>query len=317
MDDHVAGAVERVAPHLSGEGIPAALAIMDAIVSLRPRARALAALACRLDDAERVRRAEAILAEDLRAPAELNAGDHRRSLVEIVGGLLPLPRRFALEVEVAGVPAKPPWLWPDLPDEILFERIDRWLSSNWPNYSTPQAILWLLYRLAAPRRDLAISWLLQRLATPKTREAPAILLRLILLWPHLLLPEPPIDRYLELAETGGLGGHPELTAAARQFDACQLDRALKLLEADRSSASGRDQRLEALATVAAERLRKRDPPTEGLRRLLHETLRARSETREEALLVLAAMAPLIVGLGGEAAAVGVVRAIRDAGASWP
>ncbi len=111
----------------------------------------------------------------------------------------------------------------------------------------------------------------------------------------------------------GLG----LARWAPVLSAPHLDRALAILERDNFRASPRDARLEALAAVAAERLGRPDPPRARLRRLVHDTLRARSETRAGALLVLDAFQPIIVGLGGEAAAVGVVRAIRDVGEAWP
>jgi hypothetical protein len=115
----------------------------------------------------------------------------------------------------------------------------------------------------------------------------------------------------------GKAGLERFPRIAPELSTPELDEALAQVEADRSHGSPHDARLEALAALASERLRRPHPPRQRLQKILHDTLHGRAETRAEVLLVLSAMAPLVVGLGGTPAAVGVVRAIRRVGEWWP
>lgn len=311
LEAHISSALRWMAESLPEEWIVDALDIADTITSSLVRVQAAAPLIHRLGEAERTRWAEAVLARALLVEGDSDPREQRRMLIGIVGGFLPLQRRLALEDELPGQPGELPVLWIDLPDEELLKRLDRWLSPHRHAHNMPHAVAQVTTRLPLPRRQALVSWLLERIHTLKPSDAIQLLVRLL-----PILPEPWVDHYLDMAKDHGIGDHAALAASSRWLDARQLDRALSLLEADRSRGYPRDSRLEALGIVSAEWLSRRDPPRERLRRLLHETLRARSETRADALLALAALRPLIVGLGGRAAAAGVVRAIRDVGASW-
>ncbi|MDC3986524.1 hypothetical protein [Polyangium jinanense] len=115
----------------------------------------------------------------------------------------------------------------------------------------------------------------------------------------------------------GKAGLERSARIAPELSTQELEVALAEAVTERSHGSPHDARLEAVAALASERLRRPHPPRQRLQKLLHDTLHGRAETRAEVLLVLSAMAPLIIGLGGTPAAVGVVQAIRRVGEWWP
>jgi hypothetical protein len=133
------------------------------------------------------------------------------------------------------------------------------------------------------------------------------------------VPEPWLDSCVDSVMIHGNVGLDVFPRVASRLNARQLDRALSLVEDNGSRGGERDGRLEALAAIGFERLRRAHSPNvkTRLQKLLHDTLHARAETRAEVLPVLSAMAPLIVALGGTPAAIGVVGALRRVGEWWP
>lgn len=101
-----------------------------------------------------------------------------------------------------------------------------------------------------------------------------------------------------------------------QLDDRELDERLAEVEAEKKWSRPYDERLVRLGALAAARMRRPRPPRDKLKKLVHDTLEGRSETRADALMALSAMAPLIVELGGQEAAIGVVKAIRRVGKWW-
>jgi hypothetical protein len=217
-----------------------------------------------------------------------------------------------LEADVLARPGEPPWLWPDLPDGILQPRLDQWLSLPERARDVGSAVGWLLSQLRDDRRETLTHWLLER-----TSQLPSSRATEVMLWLIPALPEPLFDQCLASLHLGALNNLTALSSGAPHLSVSQLDRAFAAVQEHRSWSSGFDSRLEALGVLAGQCLRRADPPREDLRRFLHNALRERADTRAGALQVLGAMAPLVVGLGGQAAAVAVVHAIHDAGARWP
>lgn len=271
-DDQVARAMRWIGPCLPDEWVGQAMELADAVATPEARARAVASVA----------------------------------------HLLPLSRRLALEEDLLARPGEPPWLWPDLPDEVLRPRFDQWLSLPERARDVGGAVGWLLGQMPRDRRDALARWLLDRTCGLPPSRATEVMLRLI---PGI--PEPRFDDCLASLDRCALDTLTALASAASHLSTPQLDRALNAVRAHPSSCSPYDSRLEALGVLAGERLGRPDPLREDLRGLLHDTLSDRAETRAGALLVLGALAPLVIGLGGQAAAVDVVRAIREAGAAWP
>ncbi len=101
-----------------------------------------------------------------------------------------------------------------------------------------------------------------------------------------------------------------------QLDDVELDERLADVEAEKSWGRPHDERIDRLGALAAERMRRPRPPHDKLKKLVHDTLEGRSETRADALMVLSAMSALIVELGGQEAAIDVVKAIRRVGQWW-
>jgi hypothetical protein len=306
-------ALATVAPYLPIAWVPEALVLAADIDDPMQRAQATVLLASRLEEAERLPYAEALLAAEVPRVRHHDPAAIRNHIVRSAALLLPEPRRSEMLARFVA-PAQEeldvhPTL-PTLPEEVLLERIDALLASD--KADIPQRLPWLLANLPQERRDHVVARLLDRSRKLDPMKQDQIL---ALLLPYV--PAPWIDRGLDAVKNTGQAGLKALRASVSRLDVRQLDRALALAEGDRSSGSPHDERLEALAAISAEWLRRPRPPRARLQGLLHDTLHGRAETRAEALIVLSAMAPLIVGLGGTEAATGVVRAIRRAGTWWP
>lgn len=313
IDAEVCANLQQIAAFFPHEMVLEALSLAGQLGNLHHRTQATIALALQLPENERINIGESILSADVQPSHYSSRRDVRHAIARSVAPLFPEPRRSELAAsprERQPFEVQIPDLHPEQSDAMLAKNISELLAIDKPGIRI-QVIPSFLSRFSAERRDGLVRHVLDRIHVLQPFEQDPLLL---LLLPYV--PDAWIDRCLDALERYRNLTVWVFSSVVHRFDVRQLDRAIDLVEATPGGGSPRDARLDALAAIGVERMKRPNPPRVRLQKIVHDALLRRSESRANVMIVLSAMAPLIVELGGQEAAIGVVNAIRGVGKWW-